>query len=174
MAGKMNSLMLFFIFVSGVLPVTGETVCAIYAGRSAGEIEIGMETGKALGLARAPAVSKVVEGNEKRFFMDVLKIKGVKGPLYDRLYYIQESGLVVISCRGRVAGIAVVSGKGLLEGAVSADRGIEPVLVFYGKEGRHVVKNGSHRGYFYLKRGIAFFDDDANGNVDMIVVWKSF
>lgn len=144
----------------------------IYSGNKVGTVKISMTLRNALRELNDPALSELREKHNKNFFLKIMQLPEAGILHYSSLFYCLELNMVLIIQNGKIAALAVTAEEGMLEGVVDVKRGIEPVLVFYGKAGMTIIKRNNHRVYIYKKRGIMFFDDNGNGSVDMIIIWK--
>jgi|GEM_PF-2687633 len=144
----------------------------IYSGKKVGPVKIDMPLSDAFRELKNPVLKELKEKDRENFFAKILQLPEAGMLHYNSLFYCPELNIVLLVANGKVSGLAVTAEEGMLEGVVDVKRGIEPVLVFYGKAGMTIVKKNEHRVYVYKERGIMFFDDNSNGSVDMIIIWK--
>ncbi len=168
---KISKFLLCFVFF---LIVTAPLYSYdIYAGRKIGPVNMGMALVDALRGLKNPVMKELRGKVSDNFFVKILKLPEAGILRYSSLFYCPDLNIVLLTEKGKVTAVAVTAEEGLLEGVVDVKRGIEPVLVFYGKAGMTIVKRNEHRIYIYKERRIMFFDDNGNGTVDMIIIWMN-
>lgn len=142
----------------------------IAAGLGAEKIMLGMSEGDVL---KAYTLSDytVSRPGKSEMFKQVLKVETDMGIHFDRVLYFAAEKFAVFISRGKVRAITGFSLNRVTPEGVSLDRGVDYFVYSYGNKGLKVLNRGSNLLYLYESLGICIADDDADGDIDMYVIF---
>ncbi len=72
----------------------------------------------------------------------------------------------------RLTAIAIFNNKKVTHDMIDLTKGISAIIFRYGNKDLLTCKYKSHTIYVYLKKGIAFVDDNSDNSVDVILIFK--
>lgn len=105
-------------------------------------------------------------------FKDVYRISGLKKVYFDLIFYYDDRGVALFVKDGVVRAIAGLSNRRVTIDSIDMTDGIENFIAGYGKKGLTVKRSGKNSACLYLERGIAVFDDNSDGIIDLYLVFR--
>jgi len=110
--------------------------------------------------------------NDKNNIGGILGLNCFSDISFDSVHYNKESSIVFIK-DGFITAIAGLKiERRITSDAVVLSRGIDNFILNYGNKGLSNCSSGSHKVYYYRELGIAVFNDDIDGSIDMYLIFK--
>ncbi len=90
---------------------------------------------------------------------------------FDLIYYFRECSCTVFLYRDKVSAVAGVPASRVTDLPVELDGGIDLLILRYGNEGMIVKQKGKNKAYLFPNLGMALFDDEGDGSIDLYIVF---
>ncbi len=110
--------------------------------------------------------------NEKKSIGDILEIEAFKYLTFDSIIYKDDSSVIFIKdgVINAIAGLKIE--RRVTSDAVLLSRGIDNFILNYGNKGLLTSSSGNHKVYYYKELGIAVFNDDSDGSINMYLIFN--
>lgn len=109
--------------------------------------------------------------NENKSIGDILDVGALSYLTFDSIIYNKDSSVIFLK-DGLITAIAGLKiERRVTSDAVLLSRGIDNFILNYGNKGLLTISSGSQKMYCYKDLGIAVFNEDSDGTINMYLVF---
>jgi len=111
--------------------------------------------------------------NKNGSIADILNVDCFSELKFDSFVYNKDSSILFLNNGIITAIVGLKTDRRVTTDAVLLSNGIDNFILNYGNKGLLTIRKGNHCVYLYKKLGIAIFNDNNDGSIDMYLIFKN-